>query len=298
MRLLMKKSILVTLSMLLIITGCAKNDQGKIRAAGVIDGDIIEIKSMINGKINNINFVEGQDVNKGDTLVKINCEKILNNLEELRIQEQEIEINKQRLKEKLKLSKARIDYLEIQTARFQRLNKDAAVSGEKFESMKLKLLEAKTTKYDITKQLSVLKLTQKKIQNKNRYFTLLLEDHVLISPISGIVLESYNIVGETIFPRDNLADILDINSLFVEVFLEEGEMSKLVINQTVNIFIDGLENQEIQGKIIKFGKKAEFSPKYIVSEQERKSLLYPVKIQLSKKNIDVLKVGMPVTVEF
>ena len=46
-----------------------------------------------------------------------------------------------------------------------------------------------------------------------------------------------------------------------------------------------------------FGRKAEFSPKYIVSEKERQALLYQVKVRVDR-DLEVFKVGMPVTVVF
>jgi hypothetical protein len=51
------------------------------------------------------------------------------------------------------------------------------------------------------------------------------------------------------------------------------------------------------GTVSYFGRKAEFSPKYIISEKERKSLLYQVKIKV-EGNSGIFKIGMPVTVVF
>jgi HlyD family secretion protein len=81
----------------------------------------------------------------------------------------------------------------------------------------------------------------------------------------------------------------------VEVYIEEGEMSRLKIGQEALILVDGLETGHPRGRITYFGQKAEFSPKYVISEKERKSLLYLVKIS-ADDHAGVLKVGMPVTV--
>ena len=62
-----------------------------------------------------------------------------------------------------------------------------------------------------------------------------------------------------------------------------------------NDLVDGIENRVFSGTITQFGQKAEFSPKYIVSEKERQSLLYRVKVGLSD-DLEVFKLGMPVTI--
>ena len=83
--------------------------------------------------------------------------------------------------------------------------------------------------------------------------------------------------------------------MYIEIFIEESELAALTLGQKARIQIDGLEHRDLFGKIAYFGKKAEFSPKYVISEQERKSLLYQVKIAIST-DFDLFKIGMPVTV--
>ncbi|MCP5046099.1 MAG: HlyD family efflux transporter periplasmic adaptor subunit [bacterium] len=134
-----------------------------------------------------------------------------------------------------------------------------------------------------------------KIENKRHYLNLLLKDHRMTSPVDGVVVETFVSEGETVFPGTAIADILDRAGLYVEIFIEEQEMAALTLNQEVHIRVDGMDTEPLTGVISYFGRKAEFSPKYIVSEKERKSLLYQVKIR-AKDSRGVLKMGMPVTV--
>jgi HlyD family secretion protein len=119
---------------------------------------------------------------------------------------------------------------------------------------------------------------------------------VIKSPVSqGVIIEKFVSVGETVFPGASIVDILDLASLYVEVFLEEQEISSLKLNQKARIRVDGLGNRELLGTVSYFGRKAEFSPKYIISEKERESLLYQVKIKV-EGDTSIFKIGMPVTV--
>jgi len=94
-----------------------------------------------------------------------------------------------------------------------------------------------------------------------------------------------------------LADILDLSSLYIDVFVEEKELGALKLNQRAKIIVDGLEDRPFSGFIAVFGRKAEFSPKYIVAEKERQALLYQIKVRIDR-DLDVFKIGMPVTVVF
>ena len=110
-------------------------------------------------------------------------------------------------------------------------------------------------------------------------------------------LETFTRAGETVLPGAALADVLDLSSLFVDVFVEERELAALKIGQEARVLVDGLEGRSFSGRIAYFGRKAEFSPKYIVAEKERQALLFQVKVRL-EKDLDAFKVGMPVTVVF
>ena len=138
-------------------------------------------------------------------------------------------------------------------------------------------------------------IRENKIANQKEYLQLILKDHLIKAPFNGVALEKFISVGENVFPGTPLVDILDISSLYIEIFIEEKEITSLKLKQRAQIVVDGLEDRELSGVISYFGKKAEFSPKYVISEKERKSLLYRVKVAIDR-NHETFKIGMPVTI--
>jgi HlyD family secretion protein len=289
---------LIFLTGLLWYAACAGGNDSAVKAPGIVDGEIITIKSLATGRISAWNIDSGTTVQEGDILAEIDSRKIGNSLEELDINERDIRLKVERLQKKAQLVAANIGYLSRQVERFKRLKQKAAVSGDRLEQAELRLLEARTSLFDIKNQLSALEVQKAKIKNKRAYLELVLEDHRIAAPVSGIVLETFVSAGETVLPGANIADILKTTSLYVEVFLEEAEIGALKLNQQASILIDGLEGQTFEGHISYFGRKAEFSPKYIISEKERKGLLYQVKVKIAPQDSDHFKVGMPVTVIF
>lgn len=293
----MKKSI-ITILTISFLSFCVKNNSTEIKAPGIIDGDIITVKSLVQGTIDEINIQEGNEIHKGDILVKVNMDKILNKIKELDFKLKEIDLNSANLKKRLKYIKSNLTYLKKQVKRFIRLKKTNSVSGEKLEKMEIKYLEVETSLFEIKNNINALELQREKIENTRDLLNLTLNDHIIKSTIdNGVVIEKFVLKGETLFPNTSIADILDTSSLYIEVFIEEQEISSLKLGMKVKILIDGIKNKNLSGTISLFGRKAEFSPKYIISEKERKSLLYQVKIKI-KGNNAVFKIGMPVTVVF
>jgi HlyD family secretion protein len=275
---------------------CSSADGREIKVPGIVDGDIITLKSSVQGTVKQLDMKEGETVTREKPLVRVSSDKIENQLEGLAINLKEIEVKEKKIKKKLAFLAENIRYLRKQVQRFRRLKAKNAVPGEKLEALELKLLEAETSGFELNKAIEELAIQEEKIENKRQFLQLVLDDHRITSPVQGVVLEVFVSRGETVFPGTAIADILDRSSLYVEVFIEEQEMASLTLKQQVHLEVDGMEaGASLTGTISYFGKKAEFSPKYIVSEKERKALLYQVKISVSDPG-GVLKVGMPVTV--
>lgn len=291
------KKILIVITIVAFFTCCGNRNGGQIQAPGVVDGDIITVKSQAAGIVEQFDLQEGNNVAKGTVIARINSDKVENRLKEVEITLKEIEINKAKMIKKTALIKENLKYLRKQVQRFQRLGKNRSLAGEKVENMELKLLEAETSAFDLQKSIESLDIQKEKAQNKKEYLELILKDHHIQAPAAGVIMEKFVSAGENVFPNSAVVDILNMSTLYVEVFIEEREISSLKLNQQAQIMVDGLEDEEVTGAISYFGKKAEFSPKYIVSEKERKSLLYRVKVRV-EKGVDFLKVGMPVTVIF
>jgi HlyD family secretion protein len=284
------------LLVLMFFYSCGKNDR-EIRAPGVVDGEIASVKALAAGTLDRFMIQEGQAVNKGDLIAEINRDKVRNGLEELALGEKEIVNSETRIREKRQLLKANLGYWQKQVQRFERLKQNQSISGEQLEKSRLQQKDAQTSLFELDKSLEALQIQKARIANKRQALDLAERDLLLRAPVSGVVLETFISSGETVFPGVALADILDLSSLFVDVFIEEKEIAALKLGQQARIIVDGMEERSFSGRISTFGRKAEFSPKYIVAEKERQALLYQVKVRLDH-DLDVFKIGMPVTVIF
>lgn len=291
----MKKTA-VLLGSLVFFFSCQKKDL-PIRAPGVVDGEIASVKAMAAGTLDRLLIREGQTVAKGELIAEINRDKIRNGMEELVLGAREIANSEARAREKRQLLTANLGYWQKQVQRFERLKQSQSISGDQLEKSRLQLKDVQTALFDLDRSLEALQIQKERIANKRQALDLAERDLLLRAPASGFVLETFIGQGETVFPGVALADILDLSSLFVDVFIEEKEIAALKLGQRARIIVDGLEERSFSGSISAFGRKAEFSPKYIVAEKERQALLYQVKVRL-ERDLDVFKIGMPVTVVF
>jgi len=292
----MMKKTAVLLWVLLFLFSC-REKEAEIRAPGVVDGEIASIKAMASGTLERLLIREGQAVSKGELIAEINRDRVRNGMEGLDLSAREIANSEARAGEKRRLLVANLDYWQKQVQRYERLRQNQSISGDQLEKARLQLKDVQASLFDVDRALEALRIQEERVLNQRQALVLTEKDLLLRSPVAGVVLETFIGRGESVFPGAVLADILDLSSLFVDVFIEEKEIAALKLGQRAAIIVDGLASRSFSGLISAFGRKAEFSPKYIVSEKERQALLYQVKVRIDR-DLEVFKVGMPVTVVF
>lgn len=288
-----KKTIILIL--LVVFYGCSKSGADLIKAPGIVEGEIITIKSKVASSIKKIYANGGDEIKEGDLLASLDSRIIKNKLKDVELSLDSLRINTEKLTKKKILIIENLGYLKRQVSRFERLSKKRSVSGDDLEKIKIKLLESETAQYELNKSLEGLEVQKKILENKKEYLGIILEDYDLISGVDGFVMEKFISKGENIFPGMPMFDILDKNSLFIEIFLEEQELPRIKSGGEVKIIVDGAEDENLTGIVAEIGMKSEFSPKYVISETERKALLFKVKVRV-KENTGIFKIGMPVTV--
>ena len=74
------KKIIILLIVVLLGFGCGERKETEIKAPGIVDGNIITLKSQVSGTIDELLMEEGETVTRDDVIAKINSDKIKNQL--------------------------------------------------------------------------------------------------------------------------------------------------------------------------------------------------------------------------
>jgi HlyD family secretion protein len=115
---------------------------------------------------------------------------------------------------------------------------------------------------------------------------------VLYSPISGVVLVKSGEIGEVVNPGTPILTLADIDHVWLKGYVEETDLGKVTWGQEVIVTTDLHPPKEYKGEISFISSQAEFTPKSIQTQKERVTLVYRIKINLSNPDRE-LKPGMP-----
>ncbi len=121
----------------------------------------------------------------------------------------------------------------------------------------------------------------------------ILADLTVRAPVDGVITTKIVNPGEVVAPGSPLFSMVNLDQLFLKVYVPEKEIGKLRLNLDSRIYIDALPDTPFEGVITYIASKAEFTPKEVQTPDERVKLVYAVKISLSGNPQHRLTPGLP-----
>ena len=112
------------------------------------------------------------------------------------------------------------------------------------------------------------------------------------TPTRGTVLEKYVERGEFVATGKPLFKIADIRDMYLRAYVTSAQLQAVKLGQRVKVFADYGDQQkrEYDGTVAWISSRSEFTPKTILTDDERADLVYAVKIAV--RNDGYIKIGM------
>ena len=108
----------------------------------------------------------------------------------------------------------------------------------------------------------------------------ILKDLVLISPRTGRVQYQLARNGEVIAAGGKVLTILDLQDVYMTIFLPAATAGKLEIGGEARIILDPAPQWVVPAKVSFVAADAQFTPKTVETAEEREKLMFRAKLQL------------------
>ena len=233
-----------------------------IEAAGVIEAiSSVEIKSKASGEVLFLGAEVGDFVDKGFMLAQID-QRTANNIVDQTMSD-------------LEAAKVRLANAESQYERGIELHENSSISDKDFEDIKENYAQAKST------------LVRNEVSYENAKIAL--GDTVVKSPINGTVISRPVEVGQVISSPTSafgegsiIMTMADLSKVRVRALVDEIDVGKVSIGQTVSIKVAAYRDKEFIGTVSKIEPKA-----YI----QQNVTTFPVLIDIDNED-NLLLIGM------
>ncbi|MFQ5640599.1 MAG: HlyD family secretion protein [bacterium] len=291
----MRHTIIQIFLLTVLAAGCQNRTPGQFNSSGIVEGTAVRVAAQTPGLILDIYVDEGDVVKMGQTIAVIDTEKLLYQMDQ--IEAGFAEIDAQRDINRNIYAKAKLDFDHVKTkyARFQELYSKNSASKQVVEDLKSAYDLAGTQLENARQNLLVIESKQKGLEAQLKLLKRQIRDATISAVISGTVTAKYFEKGEIAPPGAAMVEIIDLSKMWTKVYVSQTLLSRIKIGQNAIIHIDGID-RTLTGRVSWISAKAEFTPKNILTDESRASLVYAVKVAVDNPE-GILKHGMPVEVE-
>jgi len=278
-----------------LLLSCGKK-KGNYDASGTFEATEVLVSSQVAGQIMTFEVNEGQILKTGTEVGYIDTVQLYLKKEQLLAGMKAVDSRSYNIFLQISSLKQQIEKQETELARFQKLLKSNAATQKQVDDIQstIEILErqlaAQTENLQnankgVSAELLGLRIQVEQIDD-------MIRKSIISSPIAGVVLAKYAEKGEIAGQGKSLFKIADLDNIFLRAYITADQLNHLKLKQEVRVFADfgKKEMKEYKGVIVWISEKAEFTPRTILTKDERANLVYAVKIAV--QNDGYLKIGM------
>lgn len=267
-----------------------------VRTAGIVQGTEVNITSNISGKIAELCCSEGENITAGSVAASIDSDDLKAAAEQADASVQRATSDIKTSEANIEAAKARLVEAKIEKERMTSLFQENLVPRAKFDSSEANLNSAAAIHKASVSQLASSKARLKEAEAMLSQQKARLNDTIITTPISGVVVFKALERGEFVSPGSAIYTIVDMENLWIRVDVEESLVGMIKIGGNAFITTDAKPDKKIEGKVSEIGRYAEFATQRDVKHGTQDIKTFHVKIYF-KDAERFLKPGMTVNVE-
>ena len=290
----MKRTAMICVAAM-VLTGCNANRSG-YDAEGYFESTEVTVSAESSGKILYFNAEEGADVEAGTLLGCIDTVQLYFTRMQLAKSAESVLKNRPDIAKQVQAMKEQLKTLEREKDRVARLLADGAATQKQMDDIESQIsvmevqLDAQETALEnsvssLDAQSSSIGMQIAQIDDK-------LAKCRISSPVSGTVLTKYAEAGEFVAAGRPLFKVADLDRVYLRAYVTSAQLSEIKIGQQVKVYSDYGKgySKEYPGTVTWISSQSEFTPKNIQTDDERRNLVYAIKVAVG--NDGLIKLGM------
>ncbi len=323
------KRLTVIATVLLVLTSCGKKEK-EFDATGTFEATEVTVSAKASGELVMFNVAEGQTIEAGNTVGNINVTQLTLKKNELATAASQLNANQEQLRSNRRATDSKQLDLQKQVAslkqqianakrerqRYTELVNDGAVPRKQLDDINYQIsvlekqLAATTDQLAATNrslaeqsagidaQISGIDAQRQGIAVQQAQLDDQIANATVRTPIRGTVLEKYVEQGEFVSVGKPLFKMADTDRMFIRAYITSAQLQSVKVGNKCQVFADygASQRKSYEGTVTWISDRSEFTPKTIVTDDERADLVYAVKIAI--ENDGFVKIGMYGEVKF
>jgi len=263
---------------------------------GRIEAEQVDVATKYPGRVTQIAVDEGEMVQAGDVLAKMDTEELESQLMQAQAMVEEAREGINEAKAMIEQRHSQLKLAEQELKRALLLVKKGSVSRRTVEQRQGSKDMAEAGVKASEAHLRTIKKAVEAALASTEQIKTRIDDCFLKAPVSGRVLYRLAEQGEVLAGGGKVLTILDLSHVYMEIFLSARDSAKLAVGSEARIVLDAFPEFALPATVEFISPEAQFTPKQVETQSEREKLMFRVKLQVPRElvleHIQKVKTGV------
>ena len=266
-------------------------------ANGRIEAERVDVATKFSGRLTEIMVSEGDRVEADEVLARLDDTQLRAQLREAQAQ---VGAARQTLAERramLAEKKSTLTYAEKELYRAEKLGERGFAPEETID---LRLSKKESAEAAVDSAKAGIAAAEARIEAAQATVDRLradLEEYILRAPRAGRVQYRLADTGEVLAAGARVLTLLDLTDVVMTIYLPTGAAGRLSYGAEARLVLDAAPQYVIPASVSFVAGEAQFTPKFVETEEERENLMFRVKLRIPPEILadyqNVVKTGVP-----
>ena len=289
------KKMIVLAGAAILLTACGNRGK-EYDATGTFEATETTVYAEQNGTLLAFDIREGDEVAAGAEVGLIDTTQTWLKMQQLIVTREVYQSQKPDLERQVAATRQQLAKAKQEQQRYKELVADGAAPSKMLDDA---TNQVQVLQRQLDAQISALSKSTRSLDRQmaatdvqvNQLQDQLQKCHI-VTPTAGTVLEKYVERGEFVAIGKPLFKVADTRQMFMRAYFTSSQLMDIKVGQPVTVYADFGDGQkrDYKGTITWISSRSEFTPKTILTDDERADLVYAVKVAF--QNDGYVKIGM------
>lgn len=289
------KKIIAMAGVALVLNACGRKER-QYDATGVFEATETTVYAEQTGALLTFNVEEGDTVGQNREVGLIDTTQLWLKMKQAEAMKSVYQSQKPEQEKQIAVTRQQLAKAKQDQQRYKELVADGAAPAKMLDDANsqvdvlLRQLDAQLSSLRVNtnaldKQMDATDVQAEQLRDQIR------KCHILV-PAKGTVIEKYVERGEFVSAGKPLFKMADTENMFIRAYVTSAQLENIKTGQRATVFADygNGGKKEYEGRVTWISSRSEFTPKTILTDDERADLVYAVKVAI--KGDGFVKMGM------
>ena len=276
------------------LSGCGGKKAHGFIGSGTLEATEVTVSAQTGGQVLQLMREEGAAVAAGDTLARIDVEKLVLQRRQLLAGLDEIRASRRPAAEAVEQAEENLENVAKTHERVSGLRATGTATQQQYDDASTKRRIAESQLEAARSQETLLDAKENEINAAGAVIDRQIRDGIVFAPAAGVIVEKFVEQGELAPVGGAIYRIADTSAFWLKVYVAEKDLGGFKLGDAATVRVDAY-SEDLAGVVSWVSSEAEFTPKNVETKEARAELVYAVKITIKDPPRE-LKIGMPAEV--